>query len=905
VVATASGPGNYDFSTNVYDNWSPISVTSPNGSDIVSITISGRADFTGIDNLDVCQVPVIDSVEITQAIQQYQTLTDLQKSLASNGEPPVPIISGKPAVLRAYFQKVQDATNVTVRLSGVSGQTKSLVLQPNCADADQRAGNNGCPSMDFYFTPPTGNWQAVLDILDGSGNVLKEYTLDVISRDTNGIRLKGVTVCDSPPPATCGQATSLLGMSTVLSRIAPTDTVIFDATNNVVSLYVSDYLNAGLPINPQQFIARSWWGDVVRQINSFYGLFDFTADSLAGLYTTYFGMIRPNIPNSQFAGLANGIPSHGAAALTSSRGLNTSQTIAHEAGHTLGLKHTNVSLPPGGCYALAYDPSTDWPYATNYLQSGPAGSPQMEIGFDVPGHTHFNPNNVFELMGYCFVGWTTPQRYNSLIATLGGGQVISTSAAKSTTEAKVGGIGRQPMRTAARPQKPVAKGSSLGPFWLVSGTIQSGSAVFDPLFQLTIQGNSTDTGPYSLVVEDSAGQALFTQPFTPTVPPAELPGSAVTAPPSFSETLPVTANASAIILNDDIGTEIGAITLGGASPAVTVTFPTAGTVASGIQNVSWTVVDPGQPNLWAMILYSADNGATWANVASTQNQNSMQIDFDTLPGTAQALIQVIVSDGINSGSATSPPFTVPKKTPSLVTIDTPAPNASQPAADPLYLSGTAYDVDDGVLSGTALAWSSNIQGALGTGSPLSVQLQPGIHTIQLTATDSDGNSISTSTAVTIGGQPPVVSLQTGAVDLFPTTCEGATVAAQPGASGAPLSSVQVSFDGGATYNSVPQSSLPYTFIAPGSGFIHLVARAYDSSGQSSAADATFLTAFTCQSYRCDPNLGSAYNVSDVQQMMNEVLGSLPAIDDLDGNGVVNVADAQIVMNAVLYGRCTR
>ncbi len=73
----------------------------------------------------------------------------------------------------------------------------------------------------------------------------------------------------------------------------------------------------------------------------------------------------------------------------------------------------------------------------------------------------------------------------------------------------------------------------------------------------------------------------------------------------------------------------------------------------------------------------------------------------------------------------------------------------------MFLTGAAYDVDDGVLAGAALQWSNSVQG---TGSPLTANLSPGSHTITLTATDSDGKSISTTTTIMLGGAPPVVTL---------------------------------------------------------------------------------------------------------------------------------------------------
>jgi chitinase len=73
------------------------------------------------------------------------------------------------------------------------------------------------------------------------------------------------------------------------------------------------------------------------------------------------------------------------------------------------------------------------------------------------------------------------------------------------------------------------------------------------------------------------------------------------------------------------------------------------------------------------------------------------------------------------------------------------------------LSGTGVDPEDGPLAGSALVWTSSLQGVLGTGASLSRNdLVGGVHVITLTVTDS-GNAKGTAThSITImvsAGQP--------------------------------------------------------------------------------------------------------------------------------------------------------
>lgn len=71
--------------------------------------------------------------------------------------------------------------------------------------------------------------------------------------------------------------------------------------------------------------------------------------------------------------------------------------------------------------------------------------------------------------------------------------------------------------------------------------------------------------------------------------------------------------------------------------------------------------------------------------------------------------------------------------------------------------------------------------------------------------------------------------------------------------------------------------------------------------QTALAGATdvFVARFPAKFSPCDINADQSINVSDVQPIVNEALGVIPASDDLNRDGVVDVSDVQIVINAVL------
>jgi hypothetical protein len=60
----------------------------------------------------------------------------------------------------------------------------------------------------------------------------------------------------------------------------------------------------------------------------------------------------------------------------------------------------------------------------------------------------------------------------------------------------------------------------------------------------------------------------------------------------------------------------------------------------------------------------------------------------------------------------------------------------------------------------------------------------------------------------------------------------------------------------------------------------------------------------CSPKSCDVNNDGVVNISDLQLVINQVLGTAPATSDINGDCVVNGVDVQIVKNAILgLGGC--
>lgn len=88
-----------------------------------------------------------------------------------------------------------------------------------------------------------------------------------------------------------------------------------------------------------------------------------------------------------------------------------------------------------------------------------------------------------------------------------------------------------------------------------------------------------------------------------------------------------------------------------------------------------------------------------------------------------------------------------------VTITSPADGATVDAGATVLLEGSATDTEDGDLSGS-IAWTSSVDGALGTGGSVTTTLSSGTHAVTAAVTDSNGTTAEATVTVTVADPPP-------------------------------------------------------------------------------------------------------------------------------------------------------
>ena len=191
-----------------------------------------------------------------------------------------------------------------------------------------------------------------------------------------------------------------------------------------------------------------------------------------------------------------------------------------------------------------------------------------------------------------------------------------------------------------------------------------------------------------------------------------------------------------------------------ASRTVTNNAPTVSVSLSGggiVKTVNWTAYDPDAGDtLSYSVLYSADNKGTWYAVATDLTATTYSLDTAQLPGGTNVYVRVLASDGVNTGQGDAGPFAVSDKQPTAL-IDAPPGLATYPFGANVLFAGDGFDLEDGSLPDGSLAWTSDLDGPLGSGRTLERNdLSQGKHLITLDVTDSQGKHATASITLNIG-----------------------------------------------------------------------------------------------------------------------------------------------------------
>jgi len=680
----------------------PVPTCTPTATPTPTKTPTPSPTPTATPSLDL----QVDYIEVTQAIQCKDN-----PHCADNS---VPLIADKHTYARVYV-KVTGSTasvpnvtaNVTVKFVGGAYSLGVPLNSPITAKVTPQRAQFG-DTLNFWLDPWVVNRSCVLEVEVNPNHTVPENNY---SNNTKTIALNFVETptLDIVPiwiRYTYGGANEVVdytmayNMSGYLENILPVAEIQWH--------YVSGrYVDWNQQIGP-----KSTWGTILAKIADMKKK-DTTVPSDAHWYA----MIPFQVPSGSISGYGS-MPGNVAAGRVPVHHENledAADIMAHELGHNFNRQHS----PCGTTDTL----DTGYPYANARL--GDYGwDPQVAAGGKVQSYPSgwVVPSNSADVMSYCQDEWISEYTYKGILNYRG------------TTV------------TEAESNPPTSAASEMGPYLFASGAITGAEADVDPWAVLERPvgfDNGPGEGPYRLRLASPTGETLFERHFTPeTYEESWLPGSEAEAAQDellyFYEVLPWNPETARVEVWQEERL-VAERVVSAHAPVVELTAMPHAAVWQAAEDhiIEWQARDDDGDSLWFDVAFSRDGGETWQMVATRLQETRLVLDGSLLPGTGDALIRVFASDGVLTSHATSEPFAVERRPPTVV-ITSPQDGAAIPRGEPVWLRGYAYDEEDGQLGGEAMWWESDRDGWLGDGDEiLTASLSPGWHILTLFAIDTD------------------------------------------------------------------------------------------------------------------------------------------------------------------------
>jgi hypothetical protein len=361
------------------------------------------------------------------------------------------------------------------------------------------------------------------------------------------------------------------------------------------------------------------------------------------------------------------------------------ETSVHEIGHTMGRNHTPSIAGDGNCAGVPSGLDPNYPVPTGHLD---------ELGFNIQTSSLMNALVDYDFMGYCDPVWISKYTYSAIFGFRGS--------------------------SAAMPAPPQASQD----VFAVSGWMDNGQFKVSAPFSLNAPLTPDDPqGEYRLDVYDSANQLLHSQRFNLQATDHSMQGFHLNIPSNPGASCMTISRGSRLIFEQQ------------ASANLSVGFTTNQLAQSDSTGLSWSASGAQK----YMVRVSHDGGATWQVLGMNLSEPQFKLDAQTIAG-GDVLVEVQASDGVR---------VVKQQTQARFAKHAPSARISSAnlktvkVGQPFVLTATAFDLEDGALIGDAVQWSSDRDGALGSGTTLLLErgLSAGTHTLTVSVTDSDGNIV--------------------------------------------------------------------------------------------------------------------------------------------------------------------
>jgi hypothetical protein len=172
----------------------------------------------------------------------------------------------------------------------------------------------------------------------------------------------------------------------------------------------------------------------------------------------------------------------------------------------------------------------------------------------------------------------------------------------------------------------------------------------------------------------------------------------------------------------------------GNAPQITVTSPVAGQVITDVISVVWTASDQDGDDVTVDVEYVGDTSEDWVFLGTLRDGGTATVDPYHAPPSTKATLLVHASDGMNTTTIEINDLDASYDREPQVSMVAPANGQSIHEDGNVQLIANTIDPEGTDLLG--VAWYSDVDGYLASGSIANVLLSSGAHTITVVATDS-------------------------------------------------------------------------------------------------------------------------------------------------------------------------
>jgi hypothetical protein len=152
-----------------------------------------------------------------------------------------------------------------------------------------------------------------------------------------------------------------------------------------------------------------------------------------------------------------------------------------------------------------------------------------------------------------------------------------------------------------------------------------------------------------------------------------------------------------------------------------------------------------------VVLFSGNDGVTWQPVAFDPSDGEVVIEAGRLPGGGRCLFRAIGTAELQSATADTQPFELPRE-PRRLYLELPSKECGIPPG-PVALTAMVDTRGLGAITPADIRWSSSIDGELGFGYALTPDLSEGRHELTATAPDGLGGMLTERAIIIVSGRP--------------------------------------------------------------------------------------------------------------------------------------------------------